>query len=227
MRIVKINPINPSLKTIKLAAEVIRNGGVIIYPTDTIYGIGANALDKKAIKKVYQVKERPEGKPLSIIIRDIKMAKKYCVIEKTQEEIFNALLPGPFTLIFKAMLVKKKSKLTRHYDSLENHSVVNVHKNIFTAYNNTLSMRIPDFKITELLARYSGVPFTATSANISGLPGSGDIKKVLKQLGIKKNRPNLSQEIGIDLVLDAGVLSKNNPSAIIDLTGLKPKIVRK
>jgi L-threonylcarbamoyladenylate synthase len=208
MRIIRVNPRNPSLKAIKIAAEVIKKGGVIIYPTDTIYGIGANALDKKAIEKVYQVKKRPEGKPLSVVIRDIKMAKEYCVIGKSQEEIFNVLLPGAFTLIFK----KRSSRGVPR---------------IFTGYKNTISVRIPDFKITSLLAKELKIPFAATSANISGLPGSGDIKKVLKQLCVKNKKPDLSRVLGIDLVLDAGVLPKKNPSIIIDLTSLKPKIIRK
>ncbi len=199
MRIIKINPKNPSLKAIKLAAEIIKKGGVIIYPTDTIYGIGANALSREAVNKVYKIKERPDNKPLSAVVNDIKMAKKYCIIGKMREEIFSALLPGAFTLVFPGK-ISKKSK-------------------ILTMRDGTLSIRIPDYKITALLAKELKIPFTATSANISGLPGSGDIRKVLKQLENKKNQ--------IDLVLYAGVLPKRNPSVIIDLTGDEPKIARK
>lgn len=199
MQIVKIDPKNPSLKAIKIAAEIIKNGGVVIYPTDTIYGIGASALDKKSIEKVYKIKERPSAKPLSVVVSDIKMAKKYCIIGKIQEEIFSALLPGAFTLIFFDKIAKNDK--------------------ILTAYDGTLSVRIPDSKITARLARQLKIPFTATSANISGLPGSGDINTVLKQLENKKNL--------IDLVLDAGVLPKKDPSVIIDLTSDKPKVIRK
>ncbi len=219
MQIIKINPQNPSLKVIKFAAEVIRKGGVIIYPTDTIYGIGASALNREAIEKIYQIKKRPEYKPLSVIIHDIKMAKKYCVIGKTQSEIFKAVFPGPFTLIFKEKSIKKKNELACRYDALEHHSISKNGRNIFTVYKNTLSMRIPDYKITKLLSKELEIPFTATSANISGLPGSGDIRKVLKQLKDKKGQ--------IDLVLDAGILPKKNPSTIIDLTDKIPKIIRK
>lgn len=207
MRIIKINPKNPSLKTIKIAAKALKKGGVIIYPTDTIYGIGVNALDKNAINKVYKIKERPNNKPLSAVVNDINMAKKYCIIGKMQEEIFSALLPGAFTLVFPGKISKKS--------------------NILTIRDGTLSIRIPDYKITALLSKELKIPFTATSANISGLPGSGDIMEVLKQLGINKKNPNLSRKLGIDLVLDAGVLPKKNPSTIIDLTGDKPKIIRK
>lgn len=199
MKIIKIDPKNPSLKAIKIAAEVIKKGGVIIYPTDTIYGIGASALDKYAIEKIYRIKERPETKPFSVVVRDIEMAKKYCIVDKSNKEIFSALLPGPFTLVFSANNRAKEK--------------------IFTLHKNTLSLRIPDYKITSMLSKELKFPFTATSANISGLPGSGDIKKVLKQLKNKKDQ--------IDLVLDAGVLPKKNPSIIIDLTGKKPRFIRK
>lgn len=200
MRICKIDKNNPDKKIIALAAKVIKSGGVVIYPTDTIYGLGANALDKKAVGKIYEIKKRPEAKPLSMAVKDIRMAKKCCVIGKVQEEIFRCLLPGPFTLIFKKRSDKGSPR-------------------IFTAFKNTLSVRIPDFKITKLLSKQLEVPFIATSANISGLPGSGDIRKVLKQLAKKKGQ--------IDLVLDAGILPENKPSTIIDLTGFGPKIIRK
>lgn len=207
MRIFKIDKNNPSLKAIKFAAEVIKKGGAIIYPTDTIYGIGANALDQNAINKVYKIKKRPDNKPLSAVVSDIKMAKKYCIIGKIQEQIFSALLPGAFTLIFPCKISKKNK--------------------ILTAHNGTLSIRIPDCKVTARLAKELKIPFTATSANISGLPGSGDIGKVLKQFGIKKEKSNLFAGRQIDLVLDAGILPKKNPSIIIDLTEESPKIVRK
>lgn len=207
MKIIKINPKNPSLKAIKLAASIIKKGGAVIYPTDTIYGIGVNALDKNAVRKVYKIKERPENKPLSIVVSDLKMAKKYCIIEKPQEEIFSALLPGAFTLVFRA----KASRSNK----------------ILTTYNRTLSIRIPKHKIVSMLSKELKIPFTATSANISGLPGSGDISKILKQLGINKKKPDLSVNQRIDLVLDAGILPKKNPSTIIDLTGKEPKIIRK
>ncbi len=199
MQIIKINPKNPSLKVIRFAARVIKKGGVVIYPTDTIYGVGADALDQSAIDKVYKIKERPASKPLSVVVNGIKMAKKYCVVGKKQEQIFSALLPGAFTLIFPARIFKKDR--------------------ILTVYKRSLSIRIPDYKITLMLSKELGIPFTATSANISGLSGSGDIGKVLKQLEKKKNL--------VDLVLDAGVLPEKNSSIIFDLTGKEPKVARK
>lgn len=226
MQVVRINPQNPSLEIIKLAAKIIKQGGIIIYPTDTIYGIGANALDKEAIDKIYKIKKRPENKPLSVIVRDIKMAKKYCDIGVLQADIFKAVFPGPFTLIFKAKSAKKKNDSMCCFDYPNNQSMESFCKSTVTVYKNTLSVRIPDYKITKLLSKEMGIPFAATSANISGLPGSGDIRKVLKQFGIDRKKIDF-QKLGIDLVLDAGILPKKNPSTIIDLTGKNPKIIRK
>lgn len=199
MRIIKVDTKNPSPKAIRAATEVIKKGGVIIYPTDTIYGIGASALDQKAIDKVYRIKSRPGTKPLSVIVSDIKMAKKYVRLGKMQEEIFSALLPGAFTLILPFRAYKSNK--------------------ILTVSDKTLSIRIPDSKITSMLSKELRIPFTATSANLSGLPGSGNVNEVLNQLKNKEGE--------IDLVLDAGILPKKNPSKIIDLTGDEPEIIRK
>lgn len=207
MQICKIDPAKPGKKIIDLAVRVIKNGGVAVYPTDTIYGIGANALDKNAVKKIFAIKGREKSKPLSIVVTGIKMAKKYCVVSKAQEEIFRALLPGPFTLIFK----KSSLRFGRIKASKQ--------EKIFAGDRNTLALRIPDSKITALVSKKLGIPFTATSANLSGLPGSGDIKKVLKQLEKKKSQ--------IDLVLDVGILPKKKPSIIIDLSGKEPRVIRK
>lgn len=206
MQTIKINPQNPSLKSIRLAAKIIKQGGVVIYPTDTIYGIGASALSREAIGKVYKIKKRPENKPLSIVIRDIKMAQKYCVIGDLRLEIFKAVFPGPFTLIFPAKPIG--------YDK------------ILTAHKKTISVRIPDCKVTKFLSKELEITFTATSANISGMPGSGDISQVLKQFENNKKNGLFAGGL-IDLVLDAGILPKKNPSTIIDLTGKNPKIIRK
>ncbi len=205
MRIFKIDRNNPDRRAIKSAARVIKSKGVVIYPTDTIYGLGANALDKRTVKKIFKIKKRPEVKAVSVVVKDVKMAKKYCRVNKIQQEIFSALLPGPFTLI----LPKKANA------------------KIFAGDKKTLAIRIPDSRVTQALADYLKIPFTATSANISGLSGSGDIKKVLKQLGINRKKPNLSANRRISLVLDAGNLPKRKPSIIIDLTKPTPKIIRK
>ena len=197
MQIIRINFEKADRKIIKQAAAVIKNGGTIIYPTDTVYGIGANALDKKAIEKVFKIKQRQKNKRLSIIVKDIKMAKKFACVNSETEKILNKILPGAVTVI----LPKKEISLKKLAGNF-----------------NSIGIRIPDCEITKLLFTELKIPFTATSANISGNHASGKIQEVIKQFQNKKNKP--------DLILDAGNLPKSKPSTVIDLTLPKPKILR-
>jgi len=197
MKIIKIDPKNPSLEAIKKAARIIKNGGVIVYPTDTCYGLGTSAFDEKAIKKVYKIKGRNFNKPLSIIIRSLKSAKVVAKINKKQEEYFKEKLPGPYTLIFK----KKK-----------------ILPNILTGGLETVGIRLPKYRLTKLLSEEVLIPYTATSANISGQPPCYSIADFLKQISQNSIKP--------DLILDAGSLPRRPLSRIIDLTGYHLKILR-
>ena len=208
MRIIKINFEKPDEKIIKQVAAVIKNGGTIIYPTDTVYGIGANALDKKAVEKVFKIKQRQKNKPLSVIVKDIKMAKKFARINFATEKILNKILPGPITVILKG----SRNPLFSADLGVEDPSYSVIGK------FNSIGIRIPDCEITKLLSSELKIPFTATSANISGEQASGKIQEIIKQFKNRKNKP--------DLILDAGDLPKSKPSTIVDLTGSKPKILR-
>lgn len=169
MRVLKINSNNPEKEVIERAVDELKNGKVIVYPTDTVYGLGANALDEKAVRKVFKMKKRDFKKPISIIVRDLKMAKQVASFGKNIEEILKKLLPGPITVI----LYKKK-----------------ILPDILTGGSNKVGIRIPDCEFTKALMEKLDFPITTTSANISGEPIDG------------------------------------TPSTVIDLTGLKPKILR-
>jgi len=197
MKILKINPENPEKEVIDGAVEELKNGKVIVYPTDTVYGLGVNAMDEKGIKKIFEIKGRDFNKPISIIVKDIEMAKKVAEFDEKSEEILNKLLPGPLTLI----LLKK-----------------NILPNILTANTDKIGIRIPDYKFVKILMENLDFPITTTSANISGSPASTDIQEILNQFENQKIKP--------DLVLDAGILSESKPSTVLDLTGPKPKILR-
>jgi L-threonylcarbamoyladenylate synthase len=155
--------------SVKKAAEIIKKGGVVVYPTDTINGLGANALDEKAVKKVFEIKKRDFKKPISIIVRDIEMAKKVASFGKDVEKILEKILPGPVTVI----LYKKK-----------------ILPDILTGGSKKIGIRIPDCEFTKALMEKLDFPITTTSANISGRP------------------------------------IKGHPSTVIDLTGVKPQILR-
>ena len=196
MEIIKIDFKNPNINIIKKAVRIIRNGGLIIYPTDTSYGIGVSIFNKKSLKNVYKIKNRNIRKPLSVIVSDLKMAKQIAIISKKKEKYFQSKFPGRFTLIF-----KKNKKIN----------------NILSSQLKTIGIRIPNYKIISLLIKYLKIPFTATSANISGKKpcySVSDIKKQFKNFRL------------IDLILDAGKLPKRNPSKIIDFSENKIKILR-
>lgn len=156
--------------------KVIREGGVVICPTDTVYGLICDATNKKAVEKIFKIKKRPKTKPLPIFVKDIKMAKEFAEIDKNQEEFLKSVWPGAVTVILKR---RKGVKL-------------------YGVAKNTIAIRIPKYKLLLGLAKQCNCPLTGTSANISGQPASGNIKEVLRQFQNKKYQP--------DLVIDAGIL---------------------
>jgi L-threonylcarbamoyladenylate synthase len=176
---------------------VIKKGQVIIYPTDTVYGLGVNALDEKAVKKIFEIKGRDFNKPISIIVKSIEMAKEMANFGKDIEKILEKILPGPVTVI----LYKKK-----------------ILPNILTGGSKKIGLRVPDYKFTQILMENLDFPITTTSANISGEPSSGNIKDILNQFKNQKSKPVL--------ILDAGTLPEKQPSTVLDLTGPEPKILR-
>jgi L-threonylcarbamoyladenylate synthase len=150
-----ILPLTP--KNIKKARQIIKKGGVIIYPTDTLYGLGADIFNLKAVNKIFAIKGRAFKKPLSVMVGDIAEIKKIAVLNKKQQSVVNALLPGPFTL-----LLKKKNRIDK----------------IITASSQKVGVRVPNSKICQLLAK--NLPITTTSANLSGQKPTLNIKKLAK-----------------------------------------------
>lgn len=185
-RIIKVDLSKPALQEVKIAAEIIKKGGIVAYPTDTCYGLGANPQDEKAINKLSKIKNRPEGKKFSLVFRDLKMIEEYCEITPWQRKYLLKYLPGPYTFI-----LRSKTK------------------------DETIGVRIPDCRVTEKLSKMLSFPYTTTSANKSGEKECYTVPCILKQL---KN---------IDLILDGGVLKRNPPSKIIDLTEKPARIIRK
>ena len=86
---------------IQRSAELLKQNKIIVYPTDTVYGIGGNALNKEVIDKIYKLKNRPRNKPLSIIVKDFSMLKKYCDVSPKELLKIKSYLPGPYTLLLK------------------------------------------------------------------------------------------------------------------------------
>jgi len=94
MKILKINPDNPEKEKVDAAADIIKKGGIVVYPTDTVYGLGTDAFNEKAVEKIFQIKKRDFRKPFSVIVKDLKMIENIAVInEKIQKflkTVFNS-----------------------------------------------------------------------------------------------------------------------------------------
>ena len=160
MKILKINANNPEKDKIKAAISVLKRGGTIVYPTDTVYGIGANILDVKAVQKVYQVKKRSPLKPISACVSKIEDIHKIAYMDKNTEKMVEKILPGPFTVI-----LKKKENVS----------------SILTSGGEKIGVRIPDSKVCMELS--TAFPITTTSANISGEKIPESLNGILKQVG--------------------------------------------
>lgn len=140
--------------------HVLEQGGIVIFPTETVYGIGANAYKEEAVRRIYEVKNRPDEKPLSIMVSGINEIEKYAVIQSDVErKIINNFMPGPITII-----LKKKLGVFDYISSGKD----------------TVGIRIPDNKIVLEILKKLKFPIVAPSANISGMPSGIDLKDILK-----------------------------------------------
>ena len=197
MRIIQVDLSKDYREAIDEAIAVLNYGGTVVYPTDTIYGLGANALNLNAVEKIYKIKKRSFSKPLPIIVKNMIWVNELAYVNSKNEEILKKAWPGRVT----AILPKK-----------------NIIPNTVTARGNSIGMRIPDYMfIDKLLGRF-GYPLTATSANISGGEGTEDINRIIEMFKNALWKP--------DLIIDVGILPKSDPSTVIDLTMEKPKILR-
>ena len=186
-------------KVIGETVEVIKMGGVATVPTDTVYGLIADATNEKAVRKIFKIKKRSLKKPIPIFVKDLKMAKSLAIINKNQEKFLKKFWPGKVTVILKV----KNKKFPKGSFSKDK----------------KIGLRIPNYKLVNILLEKLNFPLTGTSANISGKPGSTKIREVLKQFENQfSTRSGGGQP---DLILDAGNLKPSLPSTVIDLENLE------
>ncbi len=147
---------------LKIVCNLIKNGEIVIFPTETVYGIGANAFDKKAVGKIFMAKGRPSDNPLIVHIADKRMIAEIAKeITEVEQKLIDHFMPGPFTLI-----LKKTDKIP----------------NIVSAGLETVAIRMPDNVIARGIITFSGVPIAAPSANISGKPSGTNLNDIRKEL---------------------------------------------
>ena len=140
------------------AKAVIDAGGLVVYPTDTLYGLGCSALDGKAVARIYEIKKREGKKPLSILVSDFGMLREYCDTTPEQEKILHELLPGPYTFILK---LKKRLPVSETL---------------------SVGVRLPEHMFMRQVAKELGVPIVSTSANLSGEPDAAELTGVDKEI---------------------------------------------
>jgi L-threonylcarbamoyladenylate synthase len=146
------------------AATAIRAGDLVIYPTETVYGLGADALSDKAIKKIFRLKGREAEKPIPIAVNSIDMARQVAELTPAAEMLFKKLLPGPLMIVARAK--------------------PNVSK-LITAGTGKVGIRFPDHPVALKLIDFVGGPITSTSANLSSKPALLTVRDALEQLGGK------------------------------------------
>lgn len=183
-------------KDIFEAVKVLKNGGVIVYPTDTAYGLAADPFNPSAVKKIYQIKGRKFNKPLTLIASDLMQVKKIVHLNALEKQLIQKYWPGPLTILFQV----KDKRLLR------------------IGKGGRIGIRIPKNKIARLLSQKCNKPLIATSANLSGQPECYSVNCVLKEFQYQKVKP--------DLILAAGRLPRTKRSTIILVENKKLKIIR-
>lgn len=196
MIIVKTNKKNISL-LINRTIKILKSGGLVIFPSDTVYGLLCDANNEKAVQKLISFKNRPPGKAISVFC-NFKLIDELVKINKQQLKIIKEILPGPFTVI-----LPSKHRVNKLLES----------------ENRCLGIRITKEQLINGLIEEFGKPLTATSANPAGRPAHYSINTLLNELSDK-------QKDMIDLIVDAGTLARNKPSTVVDLTEPNVKILR-
>lgn len=145
--ILKVDPSRPDPSVIKEAVRVLDANGVVMYPTESSYALGANALEEAAIRRVLCAKERPSSKPIPVIVSDLGMWKKYSYFNKSAETLVKKFMPGPLTIA-----LRKKLPVP----------------DILNPF--AIAARIPSHPVARALVNETNYPITSTSANVSGKP---------------------------------------------------------
>lgn len=187
---------NTSTEELKVVCNLIKNGELVIFPTETVYGIGANAYDAEAVGKIFMAKGRPSDNPLIVHV-----AKKEDIddiatdITEVEAKLIDRFMPGPFTIILK----KKKAVLP----------------DIVTAGLDTVAVRMPNHVIARAIIAFAGVPIAAPSANISGRPSGTNIADIKKELESK-----------VSVVIDGGDTQFGLESTVVKVEDEIPVILR-
>ena len=145
MEYYELHPVDPQIRFINKAVDVLKDGGVIIYPTDTVYGLGCDIYNKKALDRIYFIKNEAETKLYSFLCSDLKDISKYAKVSNYAYKAMRKLLPGPYTFVLPAAKEVPKKLCTKR---------------------KTVGIRVPDNKVALMLAEKLGHPIISTSATL-------------------------------------------------------------
>lgn len=177
-------------------ATALRDGKLVVFPTDTVYGIGTNVYNKDACEKIYEVKGRPKNKPLSVLISDISMLQDIVdYISPVEQKLIDTFWPGPLTIKF----LKKTAFLP----------------DIVSAGDKYIRVRLINDSITKEIIDLAQVPIVAPSANLHGSPTGTKVKNIINELGNK-----------VDYILDCGDIEDDTVSTIVQVEDEKINIIR-
>jgi tRNA threonylcarbamoyl adenosine modification protein (Sua5/YciO/YrdC/YwlC family) len=174
--ILRIHPVNPEPRHIARATEILKAGGVVIYPTDTVYGMGCSVENKNAIEKVYLIKRQRQDKPFSFVCADLTHISEYAHVSNAAFKLMKRLIPGPYTFILPAARMKHLPK-------------------ILVSKRRTVGIRVPDSPVTLALVRSLGHPILSTSVTTDDGEILNDPALIAEHF---RNR--------VELILDGGVL---------------------
>ena len=184
----RIHPDNPEPELIDIVVKSLNAGNVVALPTDTFYGLAVDPVNLRAVERIYDIKTRARHKPLSLLIAEVEQAYE---LARTLDTAFDRLAekfwPGPLTIV-----VKAGGKLPLRV----------------TANTGNLALRVPEAAIPRAVVARLGLPITATSANLSGMPECAYASAVRDQLGDK-----------LPLIIDGGPTPRTVPTTIVDLSG--------
>lgn len=183
---------------VDLASKVLKSGGIVVYPTETCYGIGVDSTNTEAVVSLLIYKGDRKGKPISVAVSGIKMAKDYVEFNPQSTNLFKNFLPGPITVVCDG-----KHKVDPKLESEDG----------------KLGLRYPNHKLALQIIKIFGKPITSTSANVSHGKTPYKISDILDNISDAK------KEL-INLIIDAGALPHHLPSTIVDTTLNDPKILR-
>ena len=199
-----IKDIKKDIKFIEEAARVIKSGGIVAFPTETVYGLGANALEEEAVKKIFIAKGRPQDNPLIVHVCSKDISNLVKKVPKVAQELINKFWPGPLTII------------------LEKKDII---PNMTSADLDTIGIRMPNSEIALKLIELSDRPIAAPSANISGRPSPTEVERCIDDLDGRVDYiiGGESSDIGVEsTIIDCTV----NPPLILRPGGITLEMLR-